>query len=63
MKKLQIDYNLTKQVRIDTGYHKMLAQLRAELGVSMRSLIEDALINTYAIDKNGKPYVIKGIKN
>lgn len=59
MKKLQIDIKSTKQVRVDAGWHKILSLLRVELETPMRSLIEEALSNTYTVDKNGKPKKIK----
>lgn len=59
MKKRQSDKNITKQVRIDAGWHKLLFQLRADMEVPIKSLIEDALSDVYAVNKDGKPYKIK----
>lgn len=55
MKKLQIDRPSTRQVRIDTGWADLLARMRADSHVSMKSLIEDALEQCYRIDDSGKP--------
>lgn len=40
MKKLLVDKNLTMQVRIDTGYHKLLKIEAAMSGTSIKTLIE-----------------------
>ncbi len=45
----QIDKKLTKQVRIDTGYHEMLKVKAAKSGVSIKSLVEGLLENFLAL--------------
>ncbi len=59
MKKLQIDKNKTFQVRIDSGWWIILQKLKTDHRTLIRSLVEDALTNTYAIGNDGKPYLIK----
>jgi hypothetical protein len=56
MKKLQSYKKYGNQVRIDAGWWKTLSHLKADLGISLKALVEDALSNTYAVDNNGKPY-------
>lgn len=58
MKKLQSDTIRTKQVRIDAEWVNALAYLRADLHVSMKSLVEEALSKCYAWNAEGKPYRI-----
>lgn len=36
----QIDKKLTKQIRIDTGYHTLLKIKAAKAGVSIKTLLE-----------------------
>ena len=59
MKDKKVDKKITKQIRIDAGWHKILFQLRAELEMPITRLVEDALIKTYKLDESGKPYKIK----
>ncbi len=40
MKKLQSDKNLTKQIRIDTGLHRLLKMKASELSISIKTLLE-----------------------
>lgn len=63
MKKLQIDKNKTFQVRIDSGWWVILQKLKTDHRTLIRSLVEDALTNTYAIGNDGNPYVIKPTTN
>jgi len=55
----KIDEKKIFQVVIDIGWQKILLNLRAETGRSIKSLVEDALSNTYGIDKDGKPYKLR----
>lgn len=48
MEKLQSDKNMTRQVRIDAGYHKELKILAANLGKSVRELLEEGCV--YVLD-------------
>lgn len=57
MKNRQVDKKLTFQARIDRGWWKILLQLKAETGKGFKELIEDALVNTYIIGKDGKPEI------
>lgn len=52
----QVNRNIGKPERIDPEWVKMLMHIKAETGKTIKSLIEDALVNTYGIDENGKPY-------
>lgn len=58
-KKLQSYKKYGNQVRIDEGWWKILAHLKAETRMGFKALVEHALSNTYGIDKDGKPYEIK----
>ncbi len=49
----------TFQVRIDRGWRKILTQLRADSGMTIRALVEDALSHVYGINEDGKPYAGK----
>lgn len=40
MKNLQNDKNLTKQIRIDTGLHKLLKIKASTLSISIKTLLE-----------------------
>lgn len=40
MKKLQSDKNLTKQIRIDAGLHKLLKVKSSQLSISIKTLLE-----------------------
>lgn len=51
-----VDKNNTFQVRLDKGWQRILLMLRAKTGEPIKSLVEDALSNTYGIDNDGKPY-------
>lgn len=57
MKNRQVDKKDTFQARIDKGWWKVLMQLKTETGKGFKELIEDALINTYYIGRNGKPEI------
>lgn len=48
MKDKKVDTNLTFQVRLDKGWQKILFRLRADLGGSIKSLVEDALTQVYS---------------
>lgn len=50
MKNLQSDKNLTKQVRIDTGYHTLLKIKAAKAGMSIKTLLEGYLADLLTID-------------
>jgi len=54
MKKLQSDKNLTKQVRIDTGYHTLLKIKATKAGVSIKTLLEGYLADLLAVDEGVK---------
>lgn len=45
LKDRQIDKNSTKQVRIDTGYHKLLKMEAARQGMTIKTLLEGYLAN------------------
>lgn len=45
MRKLQSYENLTKQIRIDTGYHTLLKIKAAKSGMSIKTLLEGYIIN------------------
>ena len=47
----QIDKNLTKQVRIDTGYHTLLKIKAAKSGVSIKTLLEGYLADLLAVEE------------
>lgn len=53
-----VNNNLTFHQRISIGWQPILIQLRKTTRRSIKGLVEDALSNTYAIGKDGKPYVI-----
>lgn len=59
MKNRQIDKKTTFQVRIDREWQRLLTQLRADTKMTIRALVEQALSNTYAIDKDGKLYLLE----
>jgi hypothetical protein len=59
----KIDSKNTFQVVIDVGWWEILSALRTNTQKPFKELVEDALSNTYAIDKNGNPYFIKKEKN
>lgn len=40
MKKLQSDKNITKQIRIDAGLHKLLKIKASTLSISIKTLLE-----------------------
>jgi len=40
MENRQIDRKLTKQIRIDTGYHQLLKIKSAKAGTSIKTLLE-----------------------
>lgn len=43
MKSIQVDKNLTKQVRIDAGLHQLLKVKAARSGMSIKTLLEQYL--------------------
>ena len=49
MTKRQSDNKTTKQVRIDAGMHRLLKIKSAELGRTIRELLEEALTELLAI--------------
>ncbi len=59
MSNRQVDKKNTFQARVDKGWWKVLMQLKTETGKGIKELIEDALINTYYIGKDGKPQIYK----
>lgn len=52
-KNRKIDQKTTFQVVIDKGWQVILTHLKAESRKSIRSHVEDALSNTYGLDKSG----------
>lgn len=54
-----VDKKITFQVRVDMGWWDTLSQLRTSRKMSFKALIENALVNTYMIGKDGKPEKIK----
>lgn len=44
------------QVRINDGWWKILAHIKADTRTTFKELVENALSNTYAIGEDGKPY-------
>lgn len=50
----QSDKKTTKQIRIDSGLHRLLKMKAAEQGVTSKSLLEDYLADILAVDKGGK---------
>lgn len=52
MKKLQIDRNKTKQIRIDAGLHQLLKVKAAKSGMSIKTLLEGYLADLLAIDNS-----------
>jgi hypothetical protein len=63
MKNRKVDSKNTFQVVVDRGWWEILAKLRISSRKSFRELVEDALSNTYAIDKDGKPYFLRKDKS
>ena len=54
MKKLQSDKNLTKQIRIDSGYHSLLKIKAAKSGMSIKTLLEGFIIEGLEDETAGK---------
>lgn len=54
MKKLQVDNKLTKQIRIDTGYHTLLKIKAAKSGVSIKTLLEGYLADLLAVEEKAQ---------
>ena len=52
MENQQSDKKTTMQVRIDAGWHKILAHLRVDTHRSIRSIIEEALGAYYENSNN-----------
>jgi len=50
----QSDKNTTKQIRIDSGLHRLLKIKAAEQGVTVKSVLEDYLAEVLAIDQEIK---------
>lgn len=50
MKSRQIDRKSTKQVRIDAGYHKLLKMEAAELGNSIKGIVEGLLAEHFQVE-------------
>lgn len=50
MTNLQIDNKSTKQVRIDSGLHKLLKVKAAKRGVSIKTLLEECLTDLLSVD-------------
>lgn len=50
-KKRQSYEKLTKQVRIDTGFHQLLKIKAAESGTSIKALLEGYLAEMFAVEK------------
>jgi len=51
MKNRQVDKKLTKQVRIDVGYHVSLKIRAAKSGVSIKTLLEGYLADLLAVEE------------
>lgn len=49
----QIDKKVTKQIRVDEGYHRLLKLEAAESGVTIKEVAEDCFSVRYAVDKGG----------
>lgn len=49
--KENVDKKMSFQVRIDTGWWKVLQLLRASSKKSLKSLVEEALNRTYGTEK------------
>lgn len=49
----QIDKKVTKQIRIDAGLHKLLKIQAAEVGKTIRELVESCLIEYLPLSKGG----------
>ena len=54
MESRQIDKKSTKQVRIDSGYHKLLKLESAELGNSIKGIVEGLLVEYFEVKRNDK---------
>lgn len=52
MKRQQIDQRSTKQVRIDTGLHKLLKLKATEAGISIKGLLEEFLAEILAVESS-----------
>lgn len=50
-KNQQVNKNLTKQVRIDTGYHTLLKIKAAQARVSIKTLVEGYLADLLAVEE------------
>lgn len=46
--------NLTKQIRIDAGYHTLLKIKAAKSGMSIKTLVEGYIIDILDEEKKGK---------
>jgi hypothetical protein len=46
----QSDKNSTKQIRIDTGLHKLLKKKAIDEGMTVKSVLEDYLMDLLAVD-------------
>ncbi len=55
MKKLQSDKNLTKQIRIEAWWHKLLKLKATESGISVKTLLEGHLADIYKNETSKKP--------
>lgn len=54
MKSQQSDKNLTKQIRIDAGLHKLLKVKAANAGVSIKTLLEGYLVELLGGDNQNE---------
>lgn len=50
----QSDKKTTKQIRIDSGLHRLLKMKASEQGVTVKSVLEDYLTDILAVDGGGK---------
>ena len=50
--KRQSDTNITKQVRIDKGLHRLLKIKAARSGITIRELLEGCLVELLEVDNN-----------
>ena len=47
----KIDQKITKQVVIDSGYHKLLKKYAAESGTTIKALLEECLVEYLSMEK------------
>lgn len=57
----QVDNKPTFQARIDRGWWKVLSELRSNTGKGFKELIEDALSNTYYMERQENRKYMKAV--